>query len=88
MTATSSLTLSMPEPDIAVLTLDMPGKGANLLSSSVLAELDTQLCELEKQDAIAGLILISGKPGTFVAGADLREFAASLDISPEQTVQM
>ena len=31
------------------------------------------------------MILISGKPGQFVAGADLREFAASIDIPAAET---
>jgi 3-hydroxyacyl-CoA dehydrogenase/enoyl-CoA hydratase/3-hydroxybutyryl-CoA epimerase/3-hydroxyacyl-CoA dehydrogenase/enoyl-CoA hydratase/3-hydroxybutyryl-CoA epimerase/enoyl-CoA isomerase len=38
---------------------------------------------------LAGLIIVSGKPGIFIAGADLREFAASInDITPEQTFSM
>ena len=44
--ATSSMTLSFPESDVAVLTLDMPGKGANILSKSVLEELGGKLDQL------------------------------------------
>ena len=65
---------------IAVLTLDMPEKGANILSSHVLEELETHLNAVEKEDKLQGLILCSGKPGTFIAGADLREFVASIDV--------
>ena len=43
MASTETIALSMPQPDIAVLTLDMPGKGANILSSPVLDELDIHL---------------------------------------------
>jgi 3-hydroxyacyl-CoA dehydrogenase/enoyl-CoA hydratase/3-hydroxybutyryl-CoA epimerase/3-hydroxyacyl-CoA dehydrogenase/enoyl-CoA hydratase/3-hydroxybutyryl-CoA epimerase/enoyl-CoA isomerase len=82
------IALSMAEPDIAVLTFDDPTKGANVLSSSVLAELGTHLDELEKRPKLAGLIIRSGKPGSFIAGADLREFAASFDIPKQQTVEM
>ena len=39
-TMTETIKLSFPESDIALLTLDMPGKGANVLSRSVLEELD------------------------------------------------
>ncbi len=35
-----------------------------------------------------GLIVRSGKPGSFIAGADLREFAASFDIPREQVAGM
>ncbi|MEZ6103392.1 MAG: 3-hydroxyacyl-CoA dehydrogenase NAD-binding domain-containing protein [Pirellulaceae bacterium] len=84
----ATLTLSFPEPTIAVLTLDMPGKGANILSSSVLDELAAHLDTLEGRADLEGLVIISGKPGQFIAGADLREFAASLEIPPEKTVEM
>ena len=83
-----TITLSFPQSDIAVLTLDMPDKGANILSSSVLDELASHLDELEGRNDLNGLVIISGKPSTFIAGADLREFAASLDIAKETTVQM
>lgn len=86
--AAATITLSFPDDDIAALTLDMPDKGANILSQSVLQELDDHLTVLEKRDDLAGLIIRSGKPRMFIAGADLREFASSLDIEAEQTVAM
>lgn len=88
MSKESTMVLSFPEPDIAVLTLDMPGKGANILSRSVLEELSGVLDQIEGREDLAGLVIISGKPGIFIAGADLREFAASLDITPAETVAM
>lgn len=84
-----TVTLSYPEPDIALLTFDMPDKGANVLSSSVLDEVAAHLDELEKRNDLAGLIICSGKPGTFIAGADLREFVASIPtITTEGVVEM
>jgi 3-hydroxyacyl-CoA dehydrogenase/enoyl-CoA hydratase/carnithine racemase len=85
MTANRAFTLAFPEPDVAVLTFDLPGKGANILSSWVLDEFETHLAELEQRDGLAGLVIRSGKPGMFIAGADLREFAASLD-APKPTI--
>jgi len=76
----------MPQDDIAQLTINMPDKGANILSQSVLEELAGQLDGLEKRKDLAGLIICSGKPGMFIAGADLREFAASLDAPKEDVV--
>lgn len=87
MTATA-MTVSRPQADIAVLTFDLPGKGANVLSSSVLDELSQHLDGLEKESGLAGLIIRSGKPGMFIAGADLREFAMSFDAPREQVVAM
>jgi 3-hydroxyacyl-CoA dehydrogenase/enoyl-CoA hydratase/3-hydroxybutyryl-CoA epimerase/3-hydroxyacyl-CoA dehydrogenase/enoyl-CoA hydratase/3-hydroxybutyryl-CoA epimerase/enoyl-CoA isomerase len=88
MVAGSTITLKMPEADIAVLTLDMPGKGANVLSSPVMKELDAHLGELEKRDDLAGLVFVSGKTGTFIAGADIREFVQSLGMGSKQTAEM
>ncbi len=72
--------------DVAVLTLDDPDKGVNVLSHHVLEEFDRQLTKLEQDDGIAGLVIRSGKDGNFIAGADLREFVASLD-EPKEVVQ-
>ena len=83
-----ALKLSWPEPDIALLTFDLPGKGANVLSRSVLTELYEHLDALKKRTDVAGLIIMSGKPGTFIAGADLREFVASLGAPKDQVVAL
>ena len=87
MSTSPTITLSFPEPDVALLTFDMPDKGVNILSASVLDELETHLDELDGRDELAGLVINSGKPGTFIAGADVREFVAGLDGSDEMAVQ-
>ena len=88
MPATQTITLSQPEPDIAMLTFDMPDKSANVFSRSVLEELYVHLDQLQPRKDLAGLIIRSGKPGTFIAGADLREFVASLDIEKSKVVEL
>lgn len=55
------------------LSIDREGETANSLSMEVLSELGQIIDELEAQ-APAGLVLLSGKPGTFIVGADVREF--------------
>ncbi|MEX2188553.1 MAG: 3-hydroxyacyl-CoA dehydrogenase NAD-binding domain-containing protein [Pirellulales bacterium] len=84
----SSVTLSFWEDDVAVLSIDLPGKGANVLSTAVLDELAGHLDALEKRTDLAGLVVRSGKPGTFLAGADLREFVASLGAAKDTIVAM
>ncbi len=76
------------EPDVAVATFDLPGKGANILSVAVLNELAAILDELEKRKDLAGLVIRSGKPGIFIAGADIREFLASLGAPKSEVVGM
>ena len=81
-----TIRLSMLEPDVAALTLDAPDKGANVLSQSVLDELEQHLNQLEVRSDLAGLVIRSAKPGIFVAGADLREFAAAKNPTREETI--
>ena len=89
MPDTSIVSLRMAEPDIAVLTFDDPNKGANVLSKSVLEDFGKLLDECDAIDGLAGLIIRSGKPGMFIAGADLREFAAEFaTATTELTTEM
>ncbi len=65
---------------IAWLCIDKADAKANVLSSDVMRELDTILTSLEA-DTPRGLVLHSGKPGSFIMGADITEFT-TID-SPE-----
>lgn len=58
---------------IAWLHFDMADAGANVLSKDVLEELDKILNGLAKEPP-RGLIILSDKPGGFIAGADINEF--------------
>ena len=79
MSDSPSLALSWPADDVALITFDVPGKGANVLSRAVLEELSATLDAVDARPGVVGVILMSGKPGQYLAGADLREFAAKLD---------
>jgi 3-hydroxyacyl-CoA dehydrogenase/enoyl-CoA hydratase/3-hydroxybutyryl-CoA epimerase len=62
---------------IWTLTFDLPGEKVNKLGRKVLEEFDgllNQLAELGKSGAIEALVLVSGKPGNFIAGADIEMF--------------
>jgi 3-hydroxyacyl-CoA dehydrogenase/enoyl-CoA hydratase/3-hydroxybutyryl-CoA epimerase len=63
---------------IAWLIFDKPGTSANVLSASVLMELNAVLAGLEK-DLPRGVIVISAKKSGFVAGADIKEFTGLAD---------
>jgi 3-hydroxyacyl-CoA dehydrogenase/enoyl-CoA hydratase/carnithine racemase len=80
--------LEFPADDVAVITINDPNKGANILSRPALAELDAILSQIEQRTDLAGLVIRSTKPGNFIAGADLREFVADIDASPEQIVEI
>src|SRR5437870_10836781 len=74
------------ENGIATLTFDQPGSRANTLGQPVLAEFEQVLPQLQKSD-LQGLIFQSGKPGMFIAGADLKELG-SASPDPAQTRRM
>jgi len=66
--------------EVAWLTLDRADESANSLSREVLEELEDIVGRLEN-DPPKGLVLQSGKPGSFIVGADVREFGAVSDAS-------
>ncbi|WP_404402298.1 3-hydroxyacyl-CoA dehydrogenase NAD-binding domain-containing protein [Pelagibacterium halotolerans] len=73
---------------IGWLTLDVEGNSVNVLSREVIAELEEIVGHIEglaSSGDIAGVALLSGKPGGFVAGADISEFDQMSDpaILPE-----
>src|SRR4029079_4965484 len=76
--------LARDDAGIAWLVLDKPGSSANVLSEDVLVELDDVLATLER-DLPKGVILRSGKPGGFIAGADIHEFTAMTDVAAVET---
>lgn len=72
---------------IGLLTFDVPDKKVNTLSKAVLAELASHVEQLEKRADLRGLLFRSGKPGQFIAGADLNELGALIDATREQCHQ-
>lgn len=60
---------------IATLTLDQADSKVNVLNRALLQELADAVAPLASRSDLRGLILLSAKPGIFVAGADLKELA-------------
>lgn len=72
------ITLDIDSDKIAWLTFDLPGSKVNLLGSETMRLLDRRVSELESRIATGqpvAVVIWSGKPKTFIAGADVREFA-------------
>jgi 3-hydroxyacyl-CoA dehydrogenase / enoyl-CoA hydratase / 3-hydroxybutyryl-CoA epimerase len=64
------------EDAVAFLVLDAPGEPVNTLSTAVFQELAGILFDqLEADPSVRAVVLISGKPENFVAGADINEFS-------------
>ncbi len=65
--------LETDDAGIAWLCLDKADAKANVLSSAVIEELNELLNELSANPP-QGLVMYSGKPGSFIMGADITEF--------------
>jgi 3-hydroxyacyl-CoA dehydrogenase / enoyl-CoA hydratase / 3-hydroxybutyryl-CoA epimerase len=76
--APAAWTLTRDADGIAWLTLDKPGTSANVLSASVLYELNDLLGQIEAA-VPKGVVVISGKKSGFIAGADIKEFTQLQD---------
>ncbi len=61
---------------IARLELNLPGEPVNKISRTVRKELEAVLDSVASASAIRAVVLISGKPESFIAGADIDEFVA------------
>lgn len=74
----AGLSLEIDRDQVARLTFDLPASKLNLLRSEVMEAFDHRLGELESMIAtgrVVAVIVQSGKPGTFIAGVDVREIA-------------
>ncbi|MCW8923244.1 MAG: 3-hydroxyacyl-CoA dehydrogenase NAD-binding domain-containing protein [Gammaproteobacteria bacterium] len=65
--------LEFDEANILWLHMDMAGSAVNLLSSEVIAELDSIFDDLAT-DLPQGVVILSDKKDSFIFGADIKEF--------------
>ena len=61
---------------IAVVTIDLVGEPVNKVTMALRAEFAEMFNLLEGDSSIRGVVLASGKPDTWLAGADIDEFLA------------
>jgi 3-hydroxyacyl-CoA dehydrogenase / enoyl-CoA hydratase / 3-hydroxybutyryl-CoA epimerase len=73
--------------DLAVLWFDLPGEKVNKFSSSVMQEFAAIVDDFEKSRDVAKIVIASGKPSIFIAGADVSEFtkATTVEMAKEYT---
>ena len=59
---------------IAVVTIDLPGEPVNKVTAGLRAEFAEMFGLLEGDSTIRGVVIQTGKPDTWLAGADIDEF--------------
>ena len=74
--ASQAQAVTLTETDgVAEIVFDDPGGRANILSTPVMEELDRLVRSLEGRKDLKALLVKSGKPSMFIAGANVSEIA-------------
>ncbi|MEQ4510275.1 fatty acid oxidation complex subunit alpha FadJ [Dickeya zeae] len=72
-------------PDhIGVLTVDVPGEKVNTLKAEFAEQMQAVLSQARQYNGLQGLIILSGKPASFIAGADIGMLDDCADVASAQ----
>ncbi|MUK40810.1 fatty acid oxidation complex subunit alpha FadJ [Aliivibrio fischeri] len=84
---TSAFAWTKDDDQIAWLTIDVPNEKMNTLQAAFAEQVTQVLDEIEEQQAhIKGLVIQSGKPDNFIAGADINMIANCQNASEAQAL--
>ncbi|MGF1682535.1 fatty acid oxidation complex subunit alpha FadJ [Photobacterium minamisatsumaniensis] len=72
----SAFSLSYADNGIAWLKIDVPDEKMNTLQAAFGEQVSIVLDELKAKSDVKGMVVYSGKPDNFIAGADIRMLAA------------
>jgi 3-hydroxyacyl-CoA dehydrogenase/enoyl-CoA hydratase/3-hydroxybutyryl-CoA epimerase len=75
----ATLSFEVDAHGVALITLDDPARAMNVTSPELVDELIAALDRVAADAAIRGAVLTSGKPGSFVAGGDIKDFVGAHD---------
>jgi len=71
----ANIQMRRDEEGVVTLVFDQQDSGANVFTRELLQEFEAKIAELEQDQAVKGLILLSAKQSVFIAGADISQFA-------------
>ncbi|QKJ87992.1 Fatty acid oxidation complex subunit alpha [Paramixta manurensis] len=72
----SAFHLDMRLDNVGVIVIDVPGEKMNTLKAAFATQLREVIKRARENPHLAGLVFISGKPDSFIAGADISMIAA------------
>ena len=72
----SAFTLDVRDDGVAILTMDVLGESMNILKVEFAEQIEDVLTQIKADSSIKGVVLVSGKNNSFVAGADISMLAA------------
>lgn len=73
---TGSLITRRRDDGVLVVSLDVASEKLNVLSLGLLDEFEAAFSQIEKDATLRGVVIVSGKPEGFIAGADIKQFVA------------
>ncbi|WP_414070678.1 fatty acid oxidation complex subunit alpha FadJ [Rahnella rivi] len=71
----SAFSLMFTNEHIGIITIDVPGEKVNTLKAEFAEQISSILHKAQQYPNLKGLVLISGKPDSFIAGADITMIA-------------
>ena len=71
----TDFTMNKDAEGIATITWDVPGKSMNVMSFDGLRDLEKHIDDALTDDAVKGIVITSGKEGSFAGGMDLNLLA-------------
>ena len=69
---------------VAVVVFDLPGESVNKVDRDLGGAVEAVLTEVERDRTVYAMVIVSGKPDIFIAGADIEQF---LDFRSEQDAE-
>jgi len=83
----SSASLSLEiSGEVAVVCFDDPTSKVNKLNSRLIPEFEAVMARIQGDPTIKAVVLISGKEGTFIAGADIDELSTAGDAKAVENI--
>lgn len=82
----SAFQLTIRPDNIGVITIDVPGDKVNTLKAEFVEQVNDVLIRAQQHTALEGLVIVSGKPDSFIAGADITMIAACASAKEAETL--
>ncbi|PHM73522.1 fatty acid oxidation complex subunit alpha FadJ [Xenorhabdus kozodoii] len=71
----SVFSFSVGDDKVGIITIDVPGEKVNTLKAEFVEQFLLMFEQAQQVSGLKGLVIISGKPDTFIAGADISMIA-------------
>ncbi|MFC6687079.1 3-hydroxyacyl-CoA dehydrogenase NAD-binding domain-containing protein [Jhaorihella thermophila] len=75
----ADFTMTKGDDGVAIITWDVPGKSMNVMRFDGMRELNALIDEALADDSVKGIVITSGKEGSFAGGMDLTQLAVIRD---------